>query len=164
MDDLPLRDLHLPAPIGWWPLAPGWWLLAVTVLLMLGSAGLWLRRRRRLRPIRLALSELDALKRDLAATPAERLQRLSILLRRVALTLYPREETASLTGAAWLRWLDAGLGTPGFSEGPGRVLAEAPYRRLSEPVAEELFRLCRDWLAAQGRRRRPRLVPRRRSP
>ena len=22
---LPLRDLHLPETIGWWPLAPGWW-------------------------------------------------------------------------------------------------------------------------------------------
>ena len=24
---LPLRDLHLPEPIGWWPLAPGWWVI-----------------------------------------------------------------------------------------------------------------------------------------
>ena len=24
---LPLRDLHLPEAIGWWPLAPGWWVL-----------------------------------------------------------------------------------------------------------------------------------------
>ena len=24
---LPLRDLHLPEMVGWWPLAPGWWFL-----------------------------------------------------------------------------------------------------------------------------------------
>ena len=23
---IPLRDLHLPDAISWWPLAPGWWL------------------------------------------------------------------------------------------------------------------------------------------
>ncbi len=23
--ELPLRDLHLPDAVGWWPLAPGWW-------------------------------------------------------------------------------------------------------------------------------------------
>ena len=28
---LPLRDLHLPAEVGWWPLAPGWWVLIAIV-------------------------------------------------------------------------------------------------------------------------------------
>ena len=35
---LPLRDLHLPPDIGWWPMAPGWW-----VLLAIAAAALvWL--------------------------------------------------------------------------------------------------------------------------
>ena len=29
---LPLRDLHLPDAIGWWPPAPGWWVLFVLAL------------------------------------------------------------------------------------------------------------------------------------
>ena len=32
---LPLRDLHLPDAIGWWPPAPGWW-----VVIALLAAGL----------------------------------------------------------------------------------------------------------------------------
>ena len=35
---IPLRDLHLPEAISWWPLAPGWWLLiafAVAACLLL---------------------------------------------------------------------------------------------------------------------------------
>ena len=29
---LPLRDLRLPEPVGWWPPAPGWWILAAIVV------------------------------------------------------------------------------------------------------------------------------------
>ena len=31
-DQIPLRDLHLPEAIGWWPPAPGWWFLALLAL------------------------------------------------------------------------------------------------------------------------------------
>ena len=26
-----LRDIQLPEPISWWPLAPGWWVLIISV-------------------------------------------------------------------------------------------------------------------------------------
>ena len=33
--ELPLRDLHLPNPVGWWPLAPGWWFLIALALALM---------------------------------------------------------------------------------------------------------------------------------
>ena len=33
---LPLRDLHLPDAIGWWPLAPGWWGVIAALGVLLG--------------------------------------------------------------------------------------------------------------------------------
>ena len=30
-EQIPLRDLHLPEAIGWWPLAPGWWVVIALV-------------------------------------------------------------------------------------------------------------------------------------
>ena len=33
---LPLRDLHLPEAVGWWPLAPGWWGVIAVVTASLG--------------------------------------------------------------------------------------------------------------------------------
>lgn len=29
-----LKDIHLPTPIGWWPLAPGWYILMGLILFL----------------------------------------------------------------------------------------------------------------------------------
>lgn len=140
---IPLRDLHLPDPIGWWPLAPGWWLLIATAFLglcYLARLG-WLRwRRNRLR--RVALRELTALTRDYeqGAELVTLSIRLSELLRRAMLAYAPRREVAGLTGAAWLGWLDRGLEDRPFTTGPARVLEELPYRRERPDDASLDFR------------------------
>ncbi|WP_221799556.1 DUF4381 domain-containing protein [Oceanobacter mangrovi] len=38
---LPLADIHLPEPVSFWPLAPGWWLLAGLILLAAIAIGWW---------------------------------------------------------------------------------------------------------------------------
>lgn len=134
-EQIPLRDLHLPDPVGWWPLAPGWWLLIALLLagVAYGLLAAW-RAHRRNAPRRLALAELARLQatwqadRDAVALGT----RLSPLLRRAMLAYSPRAEVAGLTGPAWLEWLDRGLEDRPFSEGPGRCLEELPYRRPAE--------------------------------
>jgi hypothetical protein len=146
MEDLPLRDIHLPQPIGWWPPAIGWWLLVVLVPLLI-AALIWLTRRaRRMTPAKLALCELDRLQADEITSPQEKAATLSALLRRVAITLFPRQEVAGLAGDEWLRWLDQFMGKPLFSEGPGRGLIEAPYQPIGAVDAEVLAIICREWL------------------
>ena len=100
-EQLPLRDLHLPEPIGWWPLAPGWW-----VLIALAVAGLvYLLYRQYLvwrsgRARRVALKELGRVRREYAdGQDAVRLAKaLSELTRRSMLAYAPRGEVAGLTG------------------------------------------------------------------
>lgn len=157
--DLPLRDIHLPPDPGWWPPAPGWWLLA-TLLCLAGTAyGAWrYRQRRNRRPDRIALQALRALQRQAgragAPTP---IGALSILLRRVSISLYPRTAAASLTGEDWLRFLDRAVATSEFSQGIGRLLIEAPYRPNTEARdLTPLYALCERWINAAARSaRRP---------
>lgn len=146
MEQLPLRDIHLPDPIGWWPPAAGWWLLAILVPALVAGLVWLVRHRRRMTPIKLALRELDFLQGDAGLGADAKLRRLSILLRQTALTLYPRQYVAGLAGEDWLHWLDETLGEPRFSQGPGRILAEAPYRPAAAANLDEVLRLCRDWL------------------
>lgn len=148
---LPLRDIHLPDPIIWWPPAPGWWLL----LLFLGILTLlvfWMRQwaaKRRKDPKLIALRELEKLQTEYRQHPQMShilVQKISTLLRRVCITIYPRAEVASLTGEAWLQFLDKAYPSPQFSQGKGRCLIEAPYRSNVEIDAEALLKLCHNWI------------------
>jgi hypothetical protein len=147
LPDLPLRDIHLPTPIGWWPPAPGWWLLAaLTVLLAAALTWLWRRHRRR-RWRRAALRGLARLEQSPERGGAAWLAQLSRLLRRAALSHFPRQECAGLNGAAWLAFLDRPLADRPFAEGAGRVLADGPYRPAVETIdADALTAACRRWL------------------
>lgn len=71
---------------------------------------------------------------------------ISILLRRVALLDNERRQVASLTGPAWLRFLDDGRENGEFLHGAGQLLATAPYQAAAEMDLENLTSLVRRWL------------------
>lgn len=153
---LPLRDIHLPDAPGWWPPAPGWWLIAVLVALAAVAALVLVRRRRQRRPLDQALGELARLEREAAAgaATAHVLAQLSSLLRRVALTRWPRAEVAGLAGEAWTAFLARTGGGACFESGPGRHLADGPYRptpALAPEQLAELLAASRAWVRAQVR-------------
>lgn len=155
---LPLRDIHLPDAVSWWPPAPGWWLLLGLVALLVFAA---LRRWRRGRDRRAALCharrELAAIRRTFRLRPdqAGLARALSALLRRLAMSLYGRRAAAALTGEDWLAFLDQKAGGHAFTQGAGRDLIEAPYR--ADPAFDHaaLLQLVSGWIdKAAGRGRR----------
>ncbi len=155
---LPLRDIHLPGPIGWWPPAPGWWLLAALVLAGLVVYGLYYYRARHKRSALRALTRVrTALEQG--AEPVACLQHVSTILRRFAMTsvaapsggLAP-DEVPGLIGQQWLEYLDGRWQRTEFTAGLGRQLLEAPYARpnsIERTAAVQLASLCTEWLAAQ---------------
>lgn len=153
-----LRDIHQPAAPPWWPPAPGWWWLAAGTLLVVLMAWAW-RRHRASRRARIAAA-FDA---PVAAqsTPAAQLAAMSDLLRRAARRHHPDADT--LQGDAWLRVLDtprrrrwrrASSPSREFSNGPGRLLLDGPFRRDVDAVdVEAARRVARarflDWMGVQ---------------
>ena len=136
---LPLRDLHLPEPVGWWPLAPGWWILLL-LLAALVAYGLtrWYQHHQRNAARRFAL-------RSLARYEAEYLEhrnpvvlgkQLSQLLRRGMLAYAERDEVAGLTGEDWLNWLDRGMPLPYFHTEGGKSLLQLPYRNPQDDCSD----------------------------
>ena len=137
-EQIPIRDLHLPEAIAWWPLAPGWWV--VIALIVLGVSLLFrhfLRIRARGAARRHALRRLNELTADFEQhhDAVAFSSHLSELLRRTMLAYAPRHDVAGLTGDEWLAWLDRDLDQPRFQSEVGRKLLELPYRAPDDDVS-----------------------------
>lgn len=151
-EDLPLRDIHLPAPIGWWPPAPGWWALLILLTgIFLLLLWLWRKRQeqRQLDWFGLAKVELEHLQTRYRNEPLILVRELSVLLRRVAISLYGRERVAGLTGNAWLSFLDKTAGKNLFKDKFDNLLTEIPYRADAEAETRALIAAIHEWLKLQ---------------
>ena len=154
--DLPLRDIHLPDPISWWPPAPGWWILFGLVVAAIAFV-LW--QRYRTRRVRAALAAIRRIGAAIEAgeSPAECLRQLSIVLRRFVMSTAAGEEARKvpgLVGRPWLDYLDARGGGGLFRDGPGRLLLDGPYLpddAVRREDAAELGRVVADWIKSQRR-------------
>jgi Ca-activated chloride channel family protein len=139
-----LIDIALPPAVSLWPET---WASRITLVVLVIALALlawwsirrWLANRYR----REALADLDSIERSAAGLDA-----LSLLVRRTALSVFPRDTVAPLSGAAWLAFLDRSYGGSEFSQGPGRILALAPYDGRAPPAADidALAALVRQWI------------------
>ena len=149
--ELPLRDIHLPSGVDWFPPAAGWWVVAVAVTLAVGGGLFWLwRRHRRNRFIREAQALLVALRASAAQrSPLQQVDEIAALLRRVAISRYGRHEVAGHTGDAWLQFLDRSGKTRGFTQGPGRILGPLRFQPDPPVDVDALAQLAADWIRSQ---------------
>jgi hypothetical protein len=140
-----LRDIHLPEPVSWWPPAPGWWIVCLLVAAFVLYGGYLLRSWRRKRLYRtLALRELQRLAGN--ADSRAVVQQIALLLKRVAIESFGRQEVARLTGEQWLRFLDQTAGTNQFTQGPGRALGENLYRPHGEVDPGRIRQVAAKWI------------------
>ena len=143
-----LRDIHLPDPVGWWPPAPGWWLLAMVLLAIIAATthfiSRYIRRNRYRKEARQELQRLNA--ERLGHSTRHTVEQLAMLLRRVAIQTCGRVAVAPLVGQAWLKFLDSKGETDQFTAGPGKVLGEGHYRPTVEADLDQLFQLVEKWI------------------
>jgi Domain of unknown function (DUF4381) len=126
-----LFDIVTPPPVPWWPPAPGWFVIGgVVVVLAVWIAWHAWQRWTAAAYRRAALAEWRQLK-SRASDPKRReaaLGQLPALVKRTALAAFPREDVTSLSGKAWLRFLDRTGRTNAFTHGAGRdILAARCY-------------------------------------
>ncbi len=125
-----MHDLVAPPPVPWWPPAPGWYWLLGFLLLLAGIFAVraflrWQHNRYR----REALEEWRRLQPLLNATARRRegLAGLAVLLKRTALTAFPRRRTAALTGERWQAFLRQTCVDADFQPALVAVMERAAY-------------------------------------
>lgn len=136
-----LHDIITAEPAPFWPPAPGWiGVLAVISLLVLTGLVWMIIHRQQNRYRHEALSELARLETLAAASDNqyEAVCNMSVLLKRTALTAFPRPEVATLSGTAWFTFLDSTGGT-GFTKGHGEALESAIYQTTDHPLNHAQF-------------------------
>ena len=161
IQDLPLRDIHLPETISWFPPAIGWWFVAILIPISTYFLIALIQRLRQKTAVKAARKVLKQLQQNDSLNVLEKVRELSILLRRVAVSHSPNSEIGGLTGRAWLDYLDGSLKNAEFKNGIGRCLADAPYQKeLPNDVdLPALFQLAQTWLNAQhSTRSRPKKI------
>ncbi|MBC8648288.1 DUF4381 domain-containing protein [Pseudomonas sp. MTM4] len=154
-----LEPLMAPAPISAWPPAPGWWFLAALLLSLVLLVRLrpWQRWKRDdtneaeppLEPQRqIALDELAQLNKPYGGQPANQwLQQLNALLKRLCRTRYPGDHPHTLSGRAWLAFLDNRCPAAGLTR--WMVLVEGVYRaecRLDDKAIQGLEQAVQIWI------------------
>ena len=158
-DPAKLADIHLPDAVTFWPVAPGWWILLGIIIIFLLLIIYFIKRKptipaptgKELKSQ--AMQELDAIRKNYEsqANPHESVKKLSIFLRRYALSLYQRDNVASLTDEQWLRLLDeiidhdstqgadSGFKESLFSNKFSALLTQAPYQSVHKPIDTQLL-------------------------
>jgi hypothetical protein len=144
-----LKDIHLPAPITSWPIAPGWiCLLFITLGIVIYSLSVWQKRKQQKIALQYALKNLKELKNLLDENPTNINipATISTLIRRTALHYFPRAEIAGLTGNSWLTFLNQSGKTTQFTGEIADLLINGPYQKQNTADLRSLLIVTETWL------------------
>lgn len=134
-----LHDFYQPPPPAWTPQTVGWYVLfTIAGLLVLWMIVHLVRRWFANRYRREAL-------RELALLPPEQ---FAALLKRTALAAWSREKVASLSGEAWLTFLDESADGNLFHRSPADRIEEMALRSetLSSEDEQSLRKTTAEWI------------------
>ncbi|MGR8950111.1 MAG: DUF4381 domain-containing protein [Gammaproteobacteria bacterium] len=150
--EIPLRDIHLPDPISWWPLAPGWWVLVAIILFASLACWLFLRRKRNKHRKQLK-HRIDQIEQQYAEHNDAHVlaKELSVLTRQIALLeAGPGSKPAATMGTAWAEFWRRQLQHSALSvDELNHALNVAPYKRDEKIDGEKIITAIRQSLSAR---------------
>lgn len=155
--DLPLRDIHLPTAVSWWPPAPGWWIVLGLCLLALLLLVWLIKHSQKIIFQDEARKEFEQLLQGYKqhADRPQLLRDINALLRRTVLSYYPRKNVAGLTGKVWIEQLHSLSGTDIFDPQTQILLTQAAYMATPPEDLQPLIEQLKSWIEKLPRKLDP---------
>ncbi|MCG8325359.1 MAG: DUF4381 domain-containing protein [Thiotrichales bacterium] len=126
--DLDIRDIHVPEDVSWWPLASGWWLLFLSILVVVYGTCYLYRRGKGRRSLRaVAHGQLREI-RDKKENTSECFTEVYLLLRRISKVLPEGEMHLKMDNDQWLEWLSSLSGMDSCPDLYRRQVSRIPYQ------------------------------------
>jgi len=135
-----LRDIQLPEPVTWWPVAPGWWGIALLLLLSIFYFA-FSRRRKNSNNLDHQLKQVYTDFQNNGDTQ-QYYSRITRLLREAALDYTNqgssgRHSAVALHGVRWVDWLQQRSGIQ-LSLSVRTLLSDTCYQKFPEPPDHRL--------------------------
>ncbi|GGF87181.1 MULTISPECIES: DUF4381 domain-containing protein [Cysteiniphilum] len=144
-----LKDIHLPPAVSIWPLAVGWYILAVVVLVVIALMIWFLAKKIKAHRHKQAIISLfdTTVQTTQSERPQALISEISTFLKRVIMQELKADNAHLYFGEDWLKFLDQQLKTDDFSKGDGRLLLDS-YRLKEVSIDERqaLIILTKKWL------------------
>ncbi len=155
-DSLPLRDIHLPDPVSWWPPAMGWWFLLLFSLVVIWLLIAFIKKIRKPVLKKSAKAEVVAVIEAYHEHQNKHLliQQLSITLKRIGISYLQRNATAGLSGIEWYTKINLLVEKNQFSEDVIKLLSQGPYQKkldLDDKTVNDLIQQTQFWVSALSR-------------
>ncbi|MCP4074791.1 MAG: DUF4381 domain-containing protein [Gammaproteobacteria bacterium] len=155
-DSLPLRDIHLPDPVSWWPPAMGWWFLLLFSLIVMWLLIVLIKKLRKPVLKKSARAEVVAVIEAYHNHQDKHLliQQLSVTLKRIGISYLQRNEMAGLSGIEWYTQINSLVEKNKFSEDVIRLLSQGPYQKKPEldgKTVNDVIQQSRLWVSALSR-------------
>ncbi|CDU14779.1 DUF4381 domain-containing protein [Vibrio coralliirubri] len=145
---LDLSPVIAPDAPTWWPLAWGWWAVIITAISLIALVFFIVKRRKNNQQAKQeALSYFSNSQSQDGLSPSK----AQDMVRQAALSYFPREKIAGLSGDDWLKFLDAQLAKPLFVAKQSQW-QQALYQDVAlmnddqKKAQQQLVNDCETWL------------------
>ena len=145
-----LKDIHLPEIPPLWPLPAVFWIVLFgTFFAVFAVRWVW-RYFHRVTAFKYAKRQVESLTKQFSGNSYKIAYEICLLLRRIALMKFKRENVSSLSGKEWRSFLEKTTKKPVFAGAAGDIVENVmfiPSDRFSYRDVTPLIEAAKEWIA-----------------
>ena len=145
-----LKDIHLPEIPSVWPLPAMFWIVLFFAFFAVFTACWFWRYFHRITAFRYAKHQVESLTKQFRGNSYKIAYEICLLLRRIALMKFKRENVSALSGKDWRKFLEKTTKKPVFSGQAGDIVEDVmfiPSDRFNYRDVTPLVEAAKEWIA-----------------